>query len=150
MSAWPVEFGAAWVWIIGGLLVAACELVVPGAFLIWIGLAAIATGIIAAAVALPWEINLLVFAGLAILAVLAGRRTMRFAPTDLNRRGHSLVGREFMIDRPIQDGVGRLALGDTTWRIAGPDCPAGSHIRVTGLDGTTLLVARIEGGPASS
>ena len=146
MIAWPSELGSAWVWIIGGLLISACELLVPGAFLIWIGLAALVTGLIAAMAVLPWEVELLVFAALAVIAVLAGRRTMRFAPTDLNRRGHSLVGRDFTLDQPIQAGIGRLALGDTTWRIAGPDCPIGSRIRITGLDGTTLLVARTDGG----
>jgi membrane protein implicated in regulation of membrane protease activity len=133
--------GPAWAWIIGGLLVAACELLAPGAFLIWVGLAAIATGAILAVLTLPWEVQLILFGVLAGVGVLVGRRLARNPPTGLNRRGHSLVGQEFTLDSPVAQGVGRLRLGDTSWRIVGPDMPAGARVRVIALDGVTLEVA---------
>ncbi len=45
-----------------------------------------------------------------------------------------------MIDEPIKDGFGRVALGDTVWRIAGPDLAAGQKVRIVGADGAVLKV----------
>ncbi len=134
------DIGAAWVWVIGGLAVAACELLAPGAFLIWIGLAAVVTGLLLAIVMLSWEVQLLAFAALATISVLIGRRLGLLAPNALNRRGHDLVGRLFFLDAPIAGGAGRLILGDTSWRITGPDLPAGARVRVIRLVGATLEV----------
>ena len=134
------DIGPAWAWVIGGLVVAACELLAPGAFLIWIGLAAIATGIVLALVVLPWEVQLILFALLAGASVLLGRRVAWNPRSALNQRGHSLIGQEFVLEQPVADGVGRLRTGDTSWRIIGPDMPVGTRIRVMALDGTTLEV----------
>ena len=58
----------------------------------------------------------------------------------LNRRADRFIGHEAVIDEPIKDGFGRLALGDTIWRIAGPDLAAGQKVRVVGSDGAVLKV----------
>ena len=46
----------------------------------------------------------------------------------------------FTLDGAIVDGRGRLKIDDTVWLIAGPDLPAGTHVRVTGADNTLLRV----------
>lgn len=143
MNFGGMAISSPWLWIIAGLGLAACELVAPGVFLIWLGLAAVLTGIVVAVVGLAWQIQALVFAGFAVLAVLAGRRVMRHPISDLNRRGHSLVGREFVLETPIAAGLGRLQLGDTSWRVTGPDLPVGARIRVIALDGTTLIARAV-------
>jgi inner membrane protein len=130
----------AWAWVIAGLVAAVGEVLLPGIFLIWLGLAAIATGLLAAAVDLTWPVQLVAFAIFALLAVLAGRRLARHPVPDLNRRGHDLVGRTFSLDAPLHEGTGRLRQGDTSWRVVGPDLPAGARVRVVRLDGTTLVV----------
>jgi membrane protein implicated in regulation of membrane protease activity len=58
----------------------------------------------------------------------------------LNRRAEYHVGRLFTLDDAIVDGRGRLKIDDTVWLIAGPDLPAGTHVRVTGVDNTLLCV----------
>ena len=58
----------------------------------------------------------------------------------LNRRGESYIGRIFTLDGAIVDGRGRLKIDDTVWLVAGPDLPAGTHVRVAGADNTLLLV----------
>jgi hypothetical protein len=73
------------------------------------------------------------------------RRFLRKHPlaTDrpwLNRRGQQYVGRQFTLAEAIVDGRGKLRVSDTMWKVRGPDLPAGSHIRVTGVDGATLTV----------
>src|SRR5216684_3729408 len=63
------------------------------------------------------------------------------APSDqpfLNRRADAFVGRVFTLEKPIVSGNGTVAIGDTVWRVSGPDCPAGSRIKVAGVDGGTL------------
>ena len=142
--AWLVGLGA-WTWIIGGLALNGMEVLAPGAFLLWLGIAALATGLVAFAVAMSLEASALVFAAFAVLAVLIGRRMMRQEPRNtgesaLNDRGAQLVGRTFVLDAPITEGRGRVRVDDTMWRIEGPDLPAGAEIRVTGVEGTLLSV----------
>ena len=124
----------------------ALEMLAPGLFLIWLGLAAIITGIMDVSLGLSWQTSSLVFAMLAVAAVLLGRRfTMRHGDVpdparDLNIRGHKLVGQSFQLDRPLMNGDGQLKIGDSVWRITGPDMATGSSVRVVKIDGATLCV----------
>lgn len=138
------QFGP-WVWfVLGGVLLLA-ELAMPGVFLFWFGLAALATGAIAYAVVLPWQTEMLIFAALAVVSALIGRRVMP-GPGDasdrpfLNRRAEGYVGRVFVLDEPIQAGVGRVRINDSVWRVEGPDVPAGNSVKVVAADGATLKV----------
>lgn len=135
--------GAAWSWVIAGLVLAGAEILLPGVFLIWLGLAAVATGLAAAVLPMPWQGQTLLFAGLAVaLVALATRlqRRGRGAGPDLNRADRGLIGREGVLDEPIVRGAGRIRFDDTLWRVEGPDLPAGRRVRVTGIGGTVLRV----------
>jgi inner membrane protein len=135
--------GAAWSWVIAGLVLAGAEILVPGMFLIWLGLAALVTGLAATALPMPWQGQTLLFAALAVLLVgVATRLQRRGRPSeaDLNRPDRGLIGREGMLEEPIVQGAGRIRFDDTLWRIAGPDLPAGVRVRVTGIAGTVLRV----------
>jgi membrane protein implicated in regulation of membrane protease activity len=135
----------AWAWIILGLVLIGLEMLAPGVFLVWLGLAAVATGLVDAAFGLSWQASTLLFAGFALAAVLAGRSLSRPAvqkddASALNRRGEALVGRVFTLDSPIVGGEGRVRVADSSWRVTGPDRPAGSNVRVVRVDGVTLVV----------
>jgi inner membrane protein len=136
--------GAAWSWIIAGLVLAGAEILVPGVFLIWLGLAALATGLVAAALPVPWQGQTLLFAGLAVVlvggAARLSRRATGSAVTGLNRADRGLIGREGVLEESIVEGAGRIRFDDTLWRVAGPDLPAGGRVRVTGISGTVLQV----------
>ncbi|MEE7504454.1 NfeD family protein [Methylobacterium sp. C33D] len=138
--------GAAWSWVIAGLVLAGAEILLPGVFLIWLGLAAVATGLAAAALPMPWQGQTLLFAGLAValvaLAARLQRRGRRSGP-DLNRADRGLIGREAVLDEPIVQGAGRIRFDDTLWRIQGPDLPVGGRVRVVGLSGTVLRVEAV-------
>ena len=73
------------------------------------------------------------------------RRIARHKPDNrnpfLNKRADALVGRVFTLDRPIIDGAGTVRIDDTIWRVAGPDAPAGSRVKVVQADGASLTVA---------
>jgi len=146
MIANAVASLGAWTWIIFGVALIGIELMAPGVFFIWLGLAAIATGLIDAAFDLSWQLASLVFAVLAVVAVAFGRTLARpqnqhdTHATSLNRRGEALVGRIFTLDAPIVDGAGRIRVDDSSWRVIGPERPAGTRIRVVRVEGTSLVV----------
>ena len=135
-----------WHWLSLGVALILVEVIAPGIFLLWIGLAALATGL--AAFLLPglgWEAQSLTFAVLSVAAAALGRlvyRRLGLATGDplLNRRGQSLVGSVHPLATAIVDGRGRLKVGDASWMVAGPDLPAGTRVRVVAAKGTLLEV----------
>lgn len=138
------QYGA-WSWVIGGLVLLALELVVPGGIFIWLGGAAVATGILSAlipAISGPWQF--LIFGVLSVASIFVWLRIRPHGEkTDrpfLNRRAERFVGQEVVLDEPIRDGFGRVALGDTTWRVQGPDLAAGQKVRIIDADGALLKV----------
>lgn len=144
----------AWNWIVLGLILLVFEVFLPGVFLLWIGIAALLTGALSLQLAdwpfWTWHWQVLVFLGLSLLTVFAGRRLMGAPdqPSDqplLNRRSEQLVGRTATLSEPIRNGHGRIALGDTLWRVSGPDLPAGTRVKVTAVEGMELVVVPVEG-----
>jgi len=141
-----------WGWIVVGLALMALEVLAPGAFLVWLGMAAVVTGVLSALVPLSFDWALLAFAVLALLAVLVGRTfNQRRAVTEggnlfINNRAQALVGRVFALDGPIENGTGRVRVDDTVWRVQGADAPTGTPVRVVGFEGSTLKVVPIEVG----
>ena len=137
-----------WSWWIAGLILLAAELIAPGFFLVWIGLAALAVGALSLlfwdATFWVWQLQAILFAVFAVLATFIGRRlTLRSDKTDepfLNQRGASLVGRTATLHEPIREGRGRIRLDDTTWRVLGPDLPAGTQVKVISSNGRDLIV----------
>jgi membrane protein implicated in regulation of membrane protease activity len=134
-----------WNWLIVGLALMALELIAPGVFMFWLGLAALLVGLVSFVLTPSWELQLLMFATFAIAAVPLWRRLARHKPDNnnpfLNKRADALVGRVFTLDKPIIDGAGTVRIDDTIWRVAGPDAPAGSRVKVVQADGASLTVA---------
>ncbi len=137
-----------WAWLVGGLALCAAEMVAPGVFLLWIGLAALAVGLVELLVPIAFAPSLLLFAVLAVVFSLVGRRLygdwQKSEGEPLNRRAESLAGRELVLSEAIVAGSGRARVHDTSWRVTGPDIPAGTRVRVTGVtDGVVLQVEPI-------
>ena len=135
-----------WNWLIFGFVLMALELIAPGVFLFWLGLAALLVGLVSFALHPSWQTQLLMFAVFAACAVpvwlrLARGNASANASPFLNRRAAALVGRVFTLEKPIIDGAGTVRIDDTVWRVAGPDAPAGSRVRVVQADGASLTVA---------
>lgn len=134
--------GPAWLWILAGLILMGLELVLSGIFLLWLGLAAMVTGLVVALAPMPWPLQVLLASGLAVAFVLFASRRAKAPASTLNRGAQGLIGREFPLDAPIAGGEGRVRFDDTIWRVAGPDAPAGTRVRVVGVEGTVLRVER--------
>ena len=144
MMAWIVSLGH-WNWFIAAVALFLIEIVMPGSFMMWLGLAALLVGIISLAVDWSWQSQFIAFAVFAVAATPAWRYFARKveAPADrpfLNRRADGYVGRVFTLDKPIVDGIGTIRIDDTVWRVTGPDCPAGSRVRVARAEGADLTV----------
>ena len=133
----------AWDWFIAGGLLLVLEVLAPGAFMAWLGVAALVVGGISLYVDWTWQAQFIAFAVFSVAAVpLWQRLAMEVgAKTDqpfLNRRAEAFIGRTFTLEKPIVDGSGTIGIDDTVWRITGIDIPAGSRVRVTRVDGTAL------------
>lgn len=135
---------APWHWMAAGVVLMLAELMLPGAFMLWLGLAALATGVVAwVAADLGWQGQGIVF--LVALALSLGfslwrRRQSVDAAAHLNQGGDRLLGRRGILVTALHNGRGRVEIDGTTWPAAGPDLPAGARVEVFGRDGADLLV----------
>lgn len=139
-----IQYGP-WAWFVVGLVLLALELVVPGGWFLWLGAAGIVTGLTAFIPGVGWPFQVTIFGVLALVIVIGWTMISRNRkPTSdrplLNQRAESFIGHEGVIDEPINQGFGRLKLGDSVWRIAGPDLAAGARVRVVGAEGAVLKV----------
>ena len=136
-----------WNWMVLGIILLALEIVLPGVFLVWIGIASLIVGAISIFAwesgFWTWQTQVLLFLVLSVASAFAGRRLAGPRKDDsdqplLNRRGDQLIGRTATLAEPIRNGHGRIQLGDTLWRVSGPDLPAGTRVRVTAVAETEL------------
>lgn len=137
----------AWNWMILAAVLLTLELLSPGIFLMWFGLAAAVTALLAFVYDISWQWQLLWFCGLSLAAALLAAKYLRRHPLEserplLNQRAVQLVGQSFDLIDPIVNGRGSIKAGDTIWRVEGPELPSGARITVTGADGTLLKVRR--------
>ncbi len=137
---------AFWHWLILGVLFILLEVFAPGLVFVWLGVAGLLIGLVVAVFPeMAWQYQVLLFAGLALVSVVLGRRAMnrQAEPEDhptLNRRGLQHVGKAYPLHTPIANGRGKIKAGDTFWQVTGPTLPAGTTVEVTGADGVTLTV----------
>jgi inner membrane protein len=136
-----------WVWLIAAALLATAELIVPGVFLIWIGAAALLTGLLALFLPIGWVLQVLIFAVASVGAVYAGRRYLAINPIAsddplLNDRGKRLIGQIVTAVEPVDQLQGRVKVGDSVWSAKGDNAQPGDRLRVTGSEGSVLLVER--------
>lgn len=134
----------AWSWVVAGLILLALELVVPGGVLIWLGGAALVTGLLTLFINIFWPLQFVIFGVLALVGIglwlkFRGPGVASDRPF-LNQRANRFIGQEAVLDEPIRDGFGRLFLDDTVWRVQGPDLAAGSKVRIIEAHGALLKV----------
>ena len=135
-----------WTWFIIGLVLLLAELLISGVFVMWLGISAIAVGLIDLLAPMSWQMEITLFAILSVVFLAAGRPfVMRWLKThseqpNLNQRNREFIGKAYMLQNPITGGTGTLSINDTIWRVRGPDTPAGQWVTVTGVDGMDLIV----------
>ncbi len=132
-------------WVILGFVLLGAEMLLPGVYLLFLGVGALAIGL-----------NLLFLPGLSSACQLVGFALVsaggaavgyrwygnRTAPSDtaVNSRRQQLIGRKALVSEAIVNGRGRIRLDDGWWSVAGPDLPAGAAVRITDVSGALLTV----------
>jgi len=135
-----------WNWIILGFALLAVEIMAPGFFFLWLGIAALIIGTSALLIAWPWQLQIIGFAVLSVASAFVGKKILGYSDDvssedpHLNKRAARLEGKTFVLSEAIEQGSGRVKVDDSVWRVTGPDAPAGTKVRVTGGDGAVLTV----------
>jgi hypothetical protein len=140
-----------WHWLAIGVFLLIVELLAPGMFFLWMAQAAGLTGLLLFfAPALGWEVQVTVFSVLSVLGVAVARRFFKRHPIEsdqplLNRRTAQYIGRVFTLERPIVNGQGKIKVDDSSWKIRGEDCEAGTRVVVVDADSVVLIVKKAGG-----
>jgi len=136
-----------WHWIVLGLILFILEMLAPGAILMWFGAGAILVGgLLYVFPDISWEWQILIFSLVSVISIFAWKRLRKTSPEDdtesgtLNQRGKALIGRKIPLVEAIENGVGRVQIDDTFWRVEGADLAKDALVKVVASDGATLEV----------
>lgn len=137
-----------WSWLILAVVLVLLETIIPGVHFVWFGMAATLVGIIALATGIDWQWQLLIFGVLSFATALIVRKyaTPHSAPSDqpgLNERGSYYIGRTVNVAEAIENGRGKVRIGDSLWIAQGPDAPANAKVKVVKFDGAIVIIEPI-------
>jgi inner membrane protein len=137
-----------WLWfIVAGLLLMG-ELLSPGVFLMWLAAAAVMTGVADLLFSMGWPGEAITFGLTSLFTVIASWKhvTSKWSPESdqphLNQRHHAYVGRVIVLDEAIINGSGKVKIEDALWDVDGDDAPAGTRVKLTGVNGLRLTARR--------
>ena len=141
-----------WIWAIAGVLLLIAEIIAPGFFLVFIGAAAIATGLFTLLFGLGTAPQLALFAIYSVLAVMIGKRW--YGEPDggdqhhtINEPAKRLVGKTVTAVTDVDDHGGRVRVGDGEWNARGGPAAPGERLTVTGIEGNCLIVEPVRALP---
>ncbi|WP_417465306.1 NfeD family protein [Kordiimonas sp.] len=147
--SWAVE-NAHWIWWGVGILLLVGEMVIPGVYLLWIGVAGLVTGLLAFFMPdMGFDGHGLAFAILGAVSIYIGNRFFcakmleEGAPV-VNTRGQSHVGKVYLVSDAIVNGRGHVAVGDSRWLAEGPDVAEGTRVKVMSINGIVMNVEPVE------
>lgn len=135
-----------WHWLILSVILITLEMLVPGAYLLWMGCAAIVlAGVMYIFPGMSFLLQILLFAVLGVAVVMLYRAYKNKHPVvtyepALNRRGEQYIGRILVLTEAIIDGYGKAKVDDSVWKVSGEDSPAGASVRVVAIEGSVLVV----------
>ena len=138
-----------WHWWIIGLVLLALELVIPAFFFLWLGVAAMVTGLVLMiSTDMSWQGQIFLFSVLSVSSILisrkyyANRQVVSETP-NLNRRAEQYVGRIFTLTEAIENGRGKISVDDSQWQVKGNKLPIGTDVRVIGVEGSIFLIEEV-------
>lgn len=143
-----------WIWAIAGVLLLIAEIIAPGFFLVFLGAAAILTGLFTLLFDLSLAPQLVLFAIYAVLAVMIGKRwygepqggDQRHA---INEPAKRLVGKTVTAMTDVDDHGGRVRVGDSEWNARGGPATVGDRLTVTDIEGNCLIVEQVRTLPSA-
>ena len=135
-----------WTWWIIGLVLVIVEVFASGAFFLWLGASAATVGVVIFFVPdLDWEFQLTIFSVLSISSILLFRRFFQRdaeKKSTLSRRGTRYIGDVVVVEEAIRNGIGRVRVEDTLWRVKGPDSDNGDLVKIVAIEGSTFRVEK--------
>jgi len=135
-----------WHWLALAVLLGVGELFTFTSYLLCMALAALLTGILLAlfpTFGIVWQGLLFAVATLLIAGGWVYYTKHYFNRSEaplLNHRAQQLIGRTFTLKEPIMNSIGKAQIDGIYWKIKGPDTPAGTQMKVVGVNGLILLV----------
>jgi inner membrane protein len=138
-----VEF---WYWLVAAVAMIILEMLLPTFYFLWMGVSAFVVGLLLFVMpSMPLLIQVIIFGSLSVVTLILFKRHQKANPTErdepkLNRRGEQYVGRIFTLEEPIVNGVGKVKVDDSSWKVHGSDMPAGMKVRVMSVEGTVFNV----------
>ena len=138
-----------WHWWILAVGLIILEVFAPGAIFMWMGIAAGLVGFILMLFPdISWQVQFVIFSLLSVASIVVWHFYLKKNPTEtdqpmLNKRGHQYIGRTFTLDDAIVNNEGKIKVDDSTWKVEGENCDAGTQVEVTGVDGVVLIVKSI-------
>ncbi len=147
-----IDLQPGWIWAVGGILLLIAEIIAPGFFLVFVGAAAIATGLFTLLFDLGTAPQLGLFAIYSVLAVMIGKRW--YGEPDaidenlrLNDPSRRLVGKTVTVVEQVDDHGGRVRVGDGEWNARGGPAEPGERAKVIGVEGNCLIVEAVRALP---
>jgi len=138
-----------WTWfIISGVLLL-LELLAPGIFFMFLGVAAAIVGVVDFIIPMSWQMELTIFSILSVALIIIARPIVvkhlkkETDQPNLNNRSNTFVGQIYYLDEAIKSGKGSITINDTRWRVRGTDAPKGTQVTVTKVDGLELIVSTV-------
>lgn len=139
-----------WHWFALAAALVTLEIAIPSTYLLWPGIAAAVVGVVLAfAPEVGWQVQVVLFAVLAVVASVAGRAyftSQGGIATDrptLNLRALQFVGQQAFVAEDFHAGRGPVTLQDSRWEAETVDHSSpkrGEIVEVVGADGVTLKV----------
>jgi membrane protein implicated in regulation of membrane protease activity len=135
-----------WHWWIFAVILLIIEIVAPAFFALWMSIAAFITGVTLYLIPeLSLEVQFVIFAVLSVVSIVLWRNYYVKNPikTDeplLNRRGEQYIGRVITLTSPIVDGIGKVSVDDSTWKVVGEDCSVGTKVKIVSVDNVIFNV----------
>lgn len=148
MMEW-FEILTPWHWLTAAVILIVIETMIGTYFLLWVGFAAAATALVQLVFGIGWELQIITFFILSLASIFAWYFYAKNNPEvdampHLNRRGHQHIGRTFNLSQAIVNGVGKINVNDSTWKVAGEDLPEGAKVKVIDIKGTTLKIEKVD------
>ena len=141
-----------WDWFVLALLLLLFEVFINAAFFMWFAIsAAVVGGVVLVIPSITWQSQLSLFIVNMLISLLFWRvycRSKKRAEAEydlkLNRCGQACIGHDFLLDKPIEKGLGQLIINDIEWGVRGADCAGGRYVTVLSVEGKVLTVVLTE------
>ena len=140
-----------WHWLGLGVILVIIDITAGTSFFfLWLGVCAGTVALVLSVIPdLSWNVQVIIFAveSLACMvfwyAYLSKHPTISDKPR-LNRRSEQYIGRSFTLKEPIEHGHGKIRVDDSSWKVEGPDLPAGAKIKIVDANGVVLIVEEMK------